>query len=137
MDDQVIQEDQFPPCGEGLILIADDEEMVRDYTGQVLTSLGYTIKAFTDGDEVVRYFAEHHEEVDLVILDLTMPHLDGVQAYKQMLSIVDNKPFPVLFSSGYSQEDVFKEGDSRYVRFLEKPYTLNQLASMVSEILAS
>ena len=109
------------------VLLVDDEEMIRVLGRTILEANGYRVLEATDGLEAVETFAARRDEIDLVILDVTMPRLSGRDAFGQILAM---KPTArVLFSSGYSSEDLSEiEGT---LGMLSKPYRPRDLLGAV------
>jgi len=90
--------------GHGQVLVVDDEETVRTLTRRMLERVGFTVLTAEDGRQAVEIFQRGSAEVDLVILDLTMPHLDGEACFRELRMI---KPaVKVILSSGYNEQDV-------------------------------
>ncbi len=91
------------PQGSSAVLIAEDDDHVRNLSVKILRRDGYVVFEASDGDEAVRLFKEHGREIKAVILDVVMPHMDGFQAYEQIHEI--DARVPILFASGYSGID--------------------------------
>ena len=70
--------------GSGCVLVVDDEESVRVVVGAILEQLGYRVALTADGKEAADYYAEHSDEVDLVLLDLDMPVMNGPECFKKL-----------------------------------------------------
>ena len=86
--------------GTETILVAEDHEGMRDMAREILESLGYRLILARDGEDAVNQFASHRDAIALVLLDVIMPKLDGIDVYEQ---ISKGKPgVPVIFTSGYS-----------------------------------
>lgn len=118
--------------GQGRILLADDEESLRALGAKMLERLGFTVITAADGQIAVELYKKHASEIDLVILDLTMPRLDGAEALVQLRQI--NPLVHVIVSSGYSVSDI----SSRFagmglVGVLQKPYTLAKMRSLLAD----
>ena len=116
------------------ILVADDEEMVRNLCVTVLEKSGFEVMAACDGKEAVEIFEKESGRFDLVILDVLMPRVSGEVAFQKMKAL---KPgVRVLLSSGFSDESVaqnlFTQGAAG---FIEKPYDVPQLISEVNRVL--
>ena len=79
--------DQAAWRGEGTVLLVDDEESVRAISAKLLQFLGLDVMTARDGREAVEIYGQHYDEIDLVILDLTMPRMDGVEAYRELRRI--------------------------------------------------
>jgi PAS domain S-box-containing protein len=124
--------------GEGggkTILIAEDEELVRNLSARILRREGYKVIEAENGDEAVRLFQEHTRDVDAVILDVVMPHMDGFEAYDHIHAL--DARVPILFASGYSGVDTpshvkLEPG----VNLLQKPFDVKMLLSSVRRAVA-
>lgn len=118
--------------GRGCVLVVDDEESVCDYITRALGKLGYVILSAGDGLEAIEVFKEHRHEVDLVILDLIMPRLSGVETFHSLRAI--SAKIPVVITSGYTKHDQLTKLTNEGARaFLAKPFTINQLTTIVAE----
>jgi two-component system, cell cycle sensor histidine kinase and response regulator CckA len=120
------------PTPNGTVLLVDDEPAIRMLAKRVLEMQGHRILLAEDGIDALEQFEELHNEIDLVILDLTMPRLSGQDTYKRMREIDPN--VQVLFSSGYSADAI--EDLAQGVGFITKPYRPDELTRAVREALA-
>lgn len=120
--------------GTETILFAEDNEMLRTMTGNILRENGYTVFAAEDGAAAVDLFRQHREAIDLVVFDLIMPGKRGLQAY---LEILEEAPeVKALFVTGYSEDDVEREELSRRnLTVLMKPYNPVSFLRKVRELL--
>ena len=122
--------------GAGRILVVDDEEAVRDMTTHMLSRLGYDVVACASASQAVQLFQERWRELDLVLLDLVLPEMNGRAVFEAMRRI-DPTARIVLFS-GYSAD-----GDARVMLengalgFLQKPFSATQLSEIVGGALAT
>jgi CheY-like chemotaxis protein len=113
-------------AGNGRILIADDDDAVRDLTSTLLVKLGYVPVSAHDGLEAVRLFSENPGGYSTVMLDITMPNLDGLSAMNQIRLL--RPRVPVILFSGHSMQDTRRQvGASLFTDFLEKPFTIDRL----------
>jgi CheY-like chemotaxis protein len=120
------------PAGGGeTVLLIDDEPLIRSLGESLLKTLGYEVLLAGDGLEAVQLYRSRRDEVDLIILDLTMPRLSGKDTLKQLLAV--NPAAKVLLSSGYSAERVLELGSLGAVGFLQKPYRPRDLAQAVRD----
>ena len=114
----------------GTVLVADDEDEVRQIASDILEKLGFTVVSATDGHEAVQAFEREPSRFDLVLLDLTMPGVSGVEALRRMRG---RRPdLPALMMSGYAET----EAEARLAgltsaRFLQKPFTVASLVAIV------
>ncbi len=130
-----VEEDNEPaPGGTETILLAEDEEVVRDLTTEFLTENGYTVLAAKDGEEALHLFNENHERIDLALLDVVMPKLGG-RALSHRIK-AKQPELPVLFCSGYSP-NVVRSGSTVKEEFklIQKPYELDALLWKIREVL--
>lgn len=119
----------------GRLLVVDDDDIVRGLLVEILDSQGFLVLEASDGVEAVQVFRERRREIDLVILDLTMPRKSGRDTFAEMKSIDPN--VRVLVSSGFGREG---EGEALIelgaVGFLQKPYRAERLLEAVRQALA-
>jgi len=115
--------------GSGTVLLVDDEETVRGIGTAMLNELGFTTITAGDGREAVDIFRQNPEVV-LVILDLTMPHMDGEQCFCELRQL---KPdVKVIISSGYNEQEVTQKFVGYGLAgFIQKPYKLSQLKETI------
>jgi len=114
--------------GEG-ILIADDDPVVRMSGRSVLESLGYRVFEASDGFEAVQAYHRHRHDVDLVILDLVMPRLGGVQAAEQIQGI--NPDLPIIFITSYEGQALHRNQPKSSEITLSKPYSVHSLSQVI------
>ena len=118
--------------GREVILIVDDEEIVRDTARLALQRYGYFPEVTSSGADALRVYSERKDEIALILLDLTMPGLSGEDTAKALLRI--NPECNILLSSGYNETDAMRLVASlRICGFLQKPYTASTLAAKVRE----
>jgi signal transduction histidine kinase/CheY-like chemotaxis protein len=117
------------------VLAVDDESTVLALARDVLEMHGYTVLTARNGEEALRVFREHRSDVALVLLDLTMPVMGGVECFRRMKDL--DPRVRVVISSGFSSEstaaEVLREGALEY---LQKPYDIEDLARVVRKALA-
>ncbi|WP_020675057.1 PAS domain S-box protein [Geopsychrobacter electrodiphilus] len=118
--------------GEGTVLLVDDEETVRGIGAEMLKELGFTVITADDGREGVEQFKQN-PDIDFVILDLTMPHMDGEQCFRELRQI---KPdIKVIMSSGYNEQEVTQKFVGKGLAgFIQKPYKLSILRESIQKI---
>lgn len=117
--------------GSGHILVVDDEETVRRFLGRTLERLGYRVSLCQDGVSAVEFFKSHHQEIDLVLLDMIMPNLDGKGAFTQLKKI--DPDVRVLIVSGYSADKTAVECMRLgALGFIAKPCQIDELARSVA-----
>ena len=119
--------------GSGTILLVDDEADVRESTGMILESAGYSVVSASGGHEAVAVFERGSLAVDAVILDLSMPGMDGLSTFQELRRL--DPGVPIVLCSGYSQHDVAERFRGLDVdAFLKKPYELGDLLDTVHRI---
>ena len=116
----------------GLVLLIDDEPLVRSVGQRLLESLGYQVIVAKDGREGVQLFKESHERLVAVLCDLVMPVLSGGDATTEMRRI--DPAVPILICSGFPRDDRAGEVVPGVQEFLAKPFHLTELASVLSRI---
>ena len=120
--------------GSETILIVDDEEHVLEACDTMLKRLGYKTILAQNGKKAVDIFQKQNSEIDLIILDMIMPEMDGLTAYEYLKEI---KPdVKVILASGYSITDNVKEiVDKGCDEFIQKPFSLSQISQITRELL--
>lgn len=118
--------------GSGTILLVEDEDMVRAVAERALTRAGYNVVTASQGEEGIERFAQM-EKVDLIISDVVMPTMDGPAMVRAMRA--KRPDLPVLFMSGYAEEQLRQSINIDHVAFLPKPFSVAQLAEATSAAL--
>lgn len=121
------------PTSDSLILLVDDEEMIRDVGRSILESLGYKVITASNGKEAVEIFSKMGKEISLVIMDLVMPVMDGEIAFKEIKKM--DPDAKVIISSGYSVDRIDVLKDKGVAAFVSKPYRLKEIAETVRKVL--
>ncbi len=120
--------------GSGTILLTDDEETVRTVGKRMLEAIGFEVLTANDGREAVEMYRKHTGRIDCVILDLTMPHMDGEAALHELRRI--DPGARVLLSSGYDEQEVTARFcEAGMAGFIQKPYQLETLAAQLRQVL--
>lgn len=115
--------------GEGVVLLVDDEEEIRSTAGELLRELGFEVITARDGREAVETFSARRD-VSLVLLDLTMPHMDGEQCFRELRRI--DPAVKVVMSSGFSEHEVARKfAGQGLAGLIQKPYKLSSLRSVL------
>ena len=116
--------------GHATVLVVDDEEIVRQAAERMLHRLGYRTLAAENGEKALDVYREHVGEIDCVLLDLTMPRMDGASAYAALHSL--DPDLPVVLCSGYSQHELGAGLDrDSLAGFLQKPYSMELLSETI------
>ncbi|WP_414662839.1 PAS domain-containing hybrid sensor histidine kinase/response regulator [Horticoccus sp. 23ND18S-11] len=114
--------------GTGHVLVVDDEETVRTVASRMLAVLGYTTECANDGREAVELYRADPSRFRIVLLDLTMPHLDGEETFRQLRHL--NPGVRVVLMSGFNeQEAVSRFTGKGLAGFVQKPFDLESLAA--------
>ncbi len=122
--------------GEGLILVVDDDELVRAMAEEVLHAVGYTVVTATNGQEGVDLYRQHQARIKAVLLDMAMPVMSGREAFLEMQKI--NPGVKVLLVSGFRKDNRVEEILQLGVKdFLQKPYTISSLALAIRKVIDS
>ena len=118
----------------GAVLLVDDEEVVREVCTAMLEELGCRAITAVDGEDAMRVLREGAEKIDLVLMDLTMPRMDGITAAREMIRI---KPdVQVVLSSGYSEQELSSRfAGQGFAGFIQKPFNLHDLRSLLARVL--
>jgi CheY-like chemotaxis protein len=124
----------FAQPGSGTILVVDDEPVVSRAARLALQRYGYTVLTAQDGREAVDLFRAVCSEIDLVLLDLTLPVMSGEVAFQELRAI--RPDVRVLATSGYSEMEALSRFGAEIDGFIQKPYKAAALAEKVHEILA-
>ena len=119
----------------GTILVGDDEAAARNVAEAALTLAGYEVLVAVDGVDALERFDAHREEIDVVLLDVVMPRLDGGATFERLRRL--DPDLPILLTSGCDNEGVVARLASREpVNFIGKPYHPDDLTARLAELLA-
>ncbi len=119
--------------GHGLALLVDDEESIRAIGQHMLERLGFEVITAADGREAVSLFQQRGAEVTVVVLDLTMPHMDGEEAFRELRRL--RPDVCVVLSSGYSEQDVVARFAGKGLAgFVPKPYAIGNLEAVLQRV---
>jgi PAS domain S-box-containing protein len=120
-----------PPWrGGGTLLVVDDETDARAVARAIGTHLGFQVVEASDGEEAVALFQQRKGEFTLVLMDLTMPRMDGREAFLRMQEI--DPTVPVVLTSGFSESDAVLDFAGRKLAgFLPKPYPKSQFEAVL------
>lgn len=125
-----------PQRGNETILVAEDDDSLRDLAQRMLERAGYTVLTAENGKKAIEVFNNHSEDVDLLLLDVVMPEIGGRGVFD---TIHKQRPdIPALFASGYSQNAIHTNFVLQAgMKLIRKPYDANELLRRVREILDS
>ena len=118
------------------ILIVDDEETIIDIGEELLTRLGYNVIGVNSGEAAVATIQRKSADIDLVLLDIIMPGMDGVRTLDQIRQI--NRTIPVILCSGYAMDDRIRNIMNRGCNgFIQKPFTLSEISQKIRSIMGA
>lgn len=122
------------PHGNESILIVDDEDTILDIATTILTRFGYQTLTSPSGEEALELFRKMEKKIDLVLLDLSLPGMDGYECLEAMAQL--RPTAKIIITSGYatdnSQRDAVNAGAAG---FLPKPFQMNSLLETIRTIL--
>jgi CheY-like chemotaxis protein len=122
------------PSGNERVLFVDDETMLVDMSRQILQRLGYQVTACTTSVEALQRFQNDPSAFDLIITDMTMPHMTGKELATEILKI--NPALPIILCTGFSEtisEEIAKSIGIR--AFILKPIVMSDLAETMRKVL--
>jgi PAS domain S-box-containing protein len=123
------KEEQIQPR----ILLVDDEESVRSTTGRMLKKLGYEVLTADSGEEAIKLFNQHHKTLHCVLLDLSMPTMNGDEVFAKLAA--KNRTVPVILSSGYNQLEATSHFLGKGLAgFIQKPYVIAHLRTILNTL---
>ncbi len=118
------------------ILVIDDEPSVIELLVDVLSDVHFTVISVLNPWEGIEIYREHHQKISMVVLDYSMPVMDGKAAFDELLKI--NKEVKVLLCSGYSEEETMSVfGRERPSGFFQKPYNTDLFVKRVAEVIST
>jgi two-component system cell cycle sensor histidine kinase/response regulator CckA len=120
--------------GSGTVLVVDDEESVRGIARRMLERMGFDVLTAVDGREALEVFERERERVRLVLLDMTMPRLDGEETFREMRRIRDG--VRTILSSGYNEQTATDRfAGEGLAGFIQKPYRYAELQAVIRRAL--
>jgi CheY-like chemotaxis protein len=132
VEEKALASDVFK--GSETVFLVDDEDMIVDVGEQLLEKLGYRTVVAGNGMDAIEIYKEKKNHIDMVILDMIMPEMDGGQIYDKLKEI--NPDVKVLLSSGYSinsqATEILERGCDG---FIQKPFTMKNLSQKIREVL--
>ena len=122
--------------GRGTILVADDEQGVRNVARMMLERMGFDVLVAADGRQAVECFRAHADGITAVLLDMTMPYMNGEEVFRSFQEI--RPDVPVVLSSGYTEQDATSRfGKNGPAGFVQKPFQLSDLRQKLRAALAA
>jgi CheY-like chemotaxis protein len=120
--------------GTPMVLLVDDEELVRNTAQEMLKGLGYRVTCCKDGKQAVDYYKKSWEKIDIVILDMIMPGLNGYDTFMAMRDI--NQDIKAIISSGFSDdEEMQKSLKEGVIVAIQKPFRISKLSQILTDVL--
>jgi len=129
-----VQDDHPDWKGKGVILLVDDEELVRTVGERGLKRLGYDVLLAANGLEALELYAQHGSDIECVLLDLTMPTMGGKEALAAIRKL--DAQTKIVICSGYSEEETMDNTALKADAFLHKPYQMDELKRLLKKIIA-
>ncbi len=124
------------PAPQRTVLIVDDEDVIRDLIADVVSDRGYRVLTAASGKEAIEIVKAEKKAVNLVILDMLMPDLDGRQTYERMKQIVPD--LHVLVATGFGREDVARGLMELGIRgVVSKPFHIEDLMTLIDSHVGS
>ena len=121
------------PHGTGCILLVDDEDIVCVTGKALLEKIGYKVITANNGREGVEVFKQHQSEIDLVIMDMLMPEMNGSEAFYAIKEIDPN--CRVFISSGFTKNEKLEDLEANGLcGFIQKPFSINELIKLISHV---
>jgi two-component system cell cycle sensor histidine kinase/response regulator CckA len=122
--------------GDGVILIIDDDDSIRETTKELLVSLGYEVLTAMDGSEGVDVFKSNHSDITTVILDMVMPKLSGKETFLEIKKIsLDAK---VILVSGFQHDERIQDLMEMGIKaFVQKPFTIEHITEAITQVTQS
>ncbi len=118
--------------GQGTVLIVDDEETVRTVSARILESLGFSVVLAADGREALEAYRREPARFTVVLLDLTMPHMDGEETFRQLRHL--NPGVKVVLMSGFNQQEAVSRFTGKGLAgFVQKPFEVGSIMAAVRE----
>ncbi|HOP40925.1 MAG TPA: PAS domain S-box protein [Geobacteraceae bacterium] len=128
------REDLPATPGTETILIAEDEEIVKNFLQGILKRAGYTVIDASDGEEAVSRFRENASKISLVVSDVVMPKKNGREIYDEISTL--NPDIKFIFISGYTADIIVKKGiNENGVDFVTKPFSKNDILRKIRNVL--
>ncbi len=124
-----------PVQGHGRILVIDDEKIIRETAGEILKSLGYEVISADSASAGIKIFAAGYAQIDLVLLDMIMPEINGRECFAKLKEI--NPLVKVVLASGFSkEEDLDKMMETGLCGFIQKPYSRTALSQILNKVIS-
>lgn len=124
------------PDGNGkVVLLVDDERVIRDITASTLKKNGYQVLTASDGTEGFALFTQHRHDIAVIVTDMSMPYMDGAKMIRALLQI--DPKVRVVAISGLNEDFNLPEILKKRIPFLKKPFSLDKLLETLHDVLFS
>ena len=121
--------------GEGVVLVIDDEQGIQKVMWMMFENMGFEVLLASGGEQGVALYQQHQQDVGLILLDMSMPNMDGKACYRALTAI--NPKVKVILSSGYSEAEASARfAEDGLVGFIQKPCRSSALQAMVQSVLS-
>ncbi|MSP93613.1 MAG: hybrid sensor histidine kinase/response regulator [Myxococcales bacterium] len=114
----------------GTVLVVDDEDIVRSVVAHMLEIMGLHCLVAEDGPAGLELVRTHRDAIDLVLLDLTLPGLSGLEIARDVHQLAPS--LRIVLMSGYAEEDVLRMADGHFAGFLHQPFQYGELQACVA-----
>lgn len=133
-DEEVVVKPRQQAPNDATVLVIDDEDDVRDVIRDMLTYRGMRVLTAENGERGIETFKQYAKEIDVVLLDMTMPGKSGGEVFREILGI--DPEAQVIIASGYSRERVTSRFDDKHpAAFVHKPFTADTLLESIASVL--
>ncbi|GIU81491.1 MAG: hypothetical protein KatS3mg006_0555 [Pyrinomonadaceae bacterium] len=136
--EETYEEEEKPKikAEKGLVLLVEDEQLVRDLTKQILESCGYRVLEARDGREALVFWEKEKANINLIISDIVMPQISGYDLAEKVRR--DHSKIPILFISGFADRlEQLKALQDKNLFFVQKPFSYDSFTRKIQEILES
>jgi len=118
------------------ILLVDDEESMREITGEILTSLGYQVLTACNGEVAVEMFKAHQNDIGLILSDIVMPVMGGIELAISIRQLDNN--IPIIFATGYDKDEAIPSEDRIHNSIIiSKPFSFEEISQLIREMIRS
>ncbi len=114
-----------------VILFVDDAAVLRDAAREILELIGYSVLTASNGSEAIETFIANKDSISLIIMDVVMPEMGGVEAALAIKAISDEAK--IIFCTGYNKKEVLNNSSLMEIPVITKPYSIDVLSRIISE----
>ncbi|MFO7645858.1 MAG: response regulator [Desulfosarcina sp.] len=121
------------PAASPMVLLVDDEEMVLEVGKAILQRLGHEVLTAASGKEALEQWERHRQSITCVVLDLTMPGIDGKEVYSRIRA--HSPGLPIIIASGLAADQVVAQiNDLPPTSIIQKPYQVAELSAKIEQV---